>query len=212
MGSFSCPPTTHSFEMFRQWIIQLEGAPKPLIGKHTIHELRIRHRSVAGDVRRVPILEPWPTDKKESGRLRSQYHFLFSQVADAVLKSEAGANLHEQLDILALAPNSARKMLEAFLSFKYPKQMGDFNGSMRAALDNIQDGPTRIRIVRYVHAYSHNEDGDLGKPLEPGEATAVLASVFHLIRALDPGHYESMCESLDLEPQTLYLAGTSSRG
>jgi len=109
----------------------------------------------------------------------------------------------EQLDVLALAPNTARRMLEAFLSFKFPKHVGSFDGSMREALNALGDGPIRTRIVRYVHAYSHNDDADIGKPLEPGEATPVLQSIFELMHSLDPHHYASMCETLELSPEVL---------
>jgi wobble nucleotide-excising tRNase len=109
----------------------------------------------------------------------------------------------EQLDVLALAPNTARRMLEAFLSFKFPKHVGNFDGSMREALDAVEEGPIRTRIVRYVHAYSHNEDADIGRPLEPNEATPVLQSIFELMHSLDSHHFASMCETLELSPETL---------
>jgi wobble nucleotide-excising tRNase len=109
----------------------------------------------------------------------------------------------EQLDVLALAPNSARRMLEAFLSFKFPTHVGNFDGSMREALQRIGEGSVRTRIVRYVHSYSHNEDADIGKPLEPGEATAVLQSIFSLMQTLDSQHFTAMCESLSLDPNVL---------
>lgn len=102
------------------------------------------------------------------------------------------------MEILALAPNAARKMLEGFLSFRFPAKLGNFDDSMRLALQNA-DSATRIRVTKYLHAYSHNEEGDIGKPLEPGEATVVLASVFELMHFLDKDHFDSMCEALDLD-------------
>ena len=191
---------THSFEMFRQWLIQIDGA-KRRVGKSTVQELRVRNRLVAGAPTRVPVFEQWPL--KDAKRLRSQYHYLFAQVGKAVDVSVADSSLMEQLDVLALAPNTARRMLEAFLSFKFPKHVGNFEASMREALDAIEDGPVRTRIVRYVHAYSHNEDADIGRPLEPGEATPVLQSIFELMHSLDPNHYASMCETLELSPEVL---------
>ncbi|WP_082454647.1 MULTISPECIES: AAA family ATPase [unclassified Frigoribacterium] len=196
---------THSFEMFRQWLIQLEGA-KRRVGKSTVHELRVRNQHVGGKTRRVPTFEKWPQHDADAARLRSQYHYLFAQVGKAVAVSSSGASLMQQLDVLALAPNSARRMLEAFLSFKFPTQVGNFDASMREALQAISEGPIRTRIVRYVHSYSHNEDADIGKPLEPGEATAVLQSIFCLMKTLDSQHFMAMCRALGLDPQV--LAGT----
>jgi wobble nucleotide-excising tRNase len=198
---------THSFELFRQWVYQLQHVPAAFIGPHTIHEIKIRNRPGAAGPIRVPILEPWPDDPKLSARMRSQYHFLFAKVADAIAKAEDGSDLYTRMDALALAPNAARKMLEAFLSFKFPGQIGDFHGSLRAALGQVPgSAPYRNRVERYLHAYSHDEEGDLSDPLLPGEAASVLASVFELINGLDPAHFEAMCESLDVDRTSLTSA------
>ncbi|AII10363.1 AAA family ATPase [Rhodococcus opacus] len=191
---------THNFELFRQWLIQLKSAERHMQGGWTAHTLEGRHDGT----RRVPTLRQWTTDKKESARLRSQYHYLFSRVAKAVTDAHTGnLALHERMDILALAPNSARRMLEAFLSFHFPQHIGDFHGGMRAAIQSIDDGPARVRIERYLHSHSHNEEGDIGKPLDVSEVATVIASLFHLIRKLDTNHYNAMCESLQIDGAAL---------
>lgn len=195
---------THSFELFRQWVYQLQHTPEPYIGSHSIHELRIATREGLNGAIRVPQFEPWPADVKLSSRMRSQYHFLFAKVADALLATNSAADLYTKLDLLALAPNAARKMLEAFLSFRYPNQMGDFHGSLRRALQKVPgSAPYRTRVERYLHAYSHDEQGDISDPLLPGEAPSVIASVFELIRELDPEHFSAMCESLQIDTTSL---------
>lgn len=194
---------THSFEMFRQWLIQLDSAGR-FAPSSSVHELHIRNREVDGEPRRVPTFVKWPhKDNRKAKTLRSQYHYLFGHVGKAVSDAANGGGLMAQLDALALAPNSARRMLEAFLAFRYPAKVGSFDGALREALANIEDGPVRTRVLRYLHSYSHNEDPDISRPLEPGEATAILQAVFALMQTLDPPHYASMCEVLGLEANVL---------
>ena len=199
---------THSFELFRQWVNQLDSAKGHLpAGGQTVFELRSRYETRGGVTRVVPSFEEWPADWNMRKRLRSQYHFLFAQVAQVVIESGQGPSLARQLDILSSAPNSARKMLEGFLAFRQPAHIGDFTNSLRKALAGLQEtDPVRVRVTRYLHAYSHNEEGDHSKPLEPGEAPAVLACVFELIKLLDEPHFDAMCAALDLEAATLISA------
>ena len=193
---------THSFEFFRQWIVQLDSFKASAIGGHTEHELRMRNREVDGQIRRVPVFEEWPKDTIMRRRLRSQYSFLFHRLARVVIDSAGGASLADQLEMLSMAPIAARKLLEAFLSFRFPAKIGDFNGSMKVALENV-DNPTRTKVTRYLHAYSHNEEGDIAAPREPGEAATILRAVFQLMRALDDEHVVAMCQSFDIDPQVL---------
>jgi len=201
---------THSFEMFRQWLIQLDSAGR-FAPRSSVHELHIRNREVDGEPRRVPTFVKWPhKDNRKAKTLRSQYHYLFGHVGQAVSDAANGGGLMAQLDALALAPNSARRMLEAFLAFRYPAKVGSFDGALREALANIEDGPVRTRVLRYLHSYSHNEDADISRPLEPGEAIAVLQAVFALMQTLDPQHYAAMCEVLGLDASVLCGIATPS--
>lgn len=188
---------THSFELFRQWIVQLENAKNHLRDGFTIHELRMRYAAdPSGVVRRSPQFDPWTTDEKQSRRLRSLYHFLFARVANAVIEASPEVSLAERMDLLALAPNAARKMMESFLSFRFPEQIGNFHGGMEAALKAVQEPATRNHVERYLHAYSHNEEGDISAVVDPSEATAVLRSLFVMMHAVDPDHFSAMCKAL----------------
>ncbi len=51
---------THNFELFRQWIIQLDGAKSHLRDGISIHEIRMRYRTERGVTRRSPQFDPWP--------------------------------------------------------------------------------------------------------------------------------------------------------
>ncbi|WP_105034852.1 hypothetical protein [Cryobacterium aureum] len=73
---------------------------------------------------------------------------------------------------------------------------------MKIALEKI-DNPTRTKVTRYLHAYSHNEEGDISAPIAPGEAATILRAVFQLMRALDEEHVVAMCESFNIDLQAL---------
>ena len=195
---------THSFELFRMWSNQLDRLPSQLSAHapNLIGELRVRWRtdSSGAPVRR-PTLVPW-TDKKLRKALRSQYHYLFWRVGSTVLEGQEGSDLVAEVEAAAVIPNAARKMLEAFLAFRYPGSIGDFDGSMRRAVESVPD-PLRQRVTRFLHRQSHNEEADLSRSVESGEALAVLMSVFELIREVDEKHYGEMCSSLGLDGEAL---------
>lgn len=195
---------THNFELFRQWIIQLEGAGAHVQGGFTVHEIRMRYRPHrSGTPRRLPQLDPWTDDQRQSRRLRSLYHFLFARVANAVIEATPEVSLAERMDLLALAPNAARKMMEAFLSFRYPEHIGNFHAGMRAALGVVDDHSIRTHVERYLHAYSHNEEGNVSAMVDPSEATVVIRSLFSMMDAVDPDHLASMCRALLIDKSVL---------
>lgn len=204
---------THNFELFRQWLVQLENAGRRVADGYTVHEIRARYRDDrSGTTRRQPQIDPWTDNDKLSRRLRSQYHFLFARVADSVIEASPGLSLAEQMNLLALAPNAARKMLESFLSFRFPQQMGDFHAGMVAALGVVADQSIRTHVERYLHAYSHNEEGNISALVGPSEATVVLRSLFQMMRFVDEAHFDAMCKALLIDDVALVTppAGSNS--
>lgn len=109
-----------------------------------------------------------------------------------------------ELEAAAIIPNAARRMLEAFLAFKYPRKIGDFEGSLRRAFEegHVAD-PLRQRVTRFLHQQSHNEDADISQPVGIGEAVNVLRSAFEFIAAVDHDHFTEMCSALDLDASAL---------
>ncbi|MET3508811.1 AAA family ATPase [Plantibacter flavus] len=196
---------THNFELFRQWVVQLESAGKYVSGGFTIHEIRMRHRSRgSGKPRRLPQLDPWTENQQQSRRLRSLYHYLFARVAQSVVAATPEISLAERMDVLALAPNAARKMVEAFLSFRFPQHIGNFHGGMKAAINKLDDPAIRTHVERYLHAYSHNEEGNISAIVDPTEATVVLRSLFLMMRANDAVHFSAMCAALGIDEAALF--------
>jgi wobble nucleotide-excising tRNase len=195
---------THKFELFRQWVIQIENGQRFINGGATIQEIRMRYETErGGTLRRVPRIATWTTDEKLSRRLRSLYHFLFARVATSLIESKEDLGLAERMELLSLVPNAARKMLEAFLSFRYPQCIGSFHDGLRAAMADLPDDAVRNRVERYLHAYSHNEEGDISAAVDPAEVGPVVQSLFELVRAVDEKHFDSMCVALEIDSEAL---------
>ena len=197
---------THSFELFRIWGNQLDRLPRQVKKScpYSIYELRPRYRELPdGSTRRRPVLLSW-TDQKLRAKLRSQYHYLFWRVADVLREEDADGDLAKEMEATAVIPNAARQMLEAFLAFKYPSKIGDFEGSMRRAFEeqSVTD-PMRQRVTRFLHRQSHNEEANIDRPIGIGESITVLRSVFEFVNAVDADHFNEMCAALGLSPSVV---------
>lgn len=206
---------THSFDLFRQWLVQLESRQQHEDCDYRAYEMTSTPAPRGPDkFPRCPQLRPWETDKDRSRVLRSEYHFLFSRVAHAVVNRCGDESPADQMNELALMPNAARRMLEAFLSFKCPGRMGSFHVAVEEvmAADGRLDSSVRTRVERYLHAYSHFDGGDISQPLKLTEATTVLRSLFQLMHHVDPGHVSSMCKALAIDEDQLLDNLESSRG
>ena len=201
---------THNFEFFRQWLIQMEAVPKKRReGGYTAYRV-CAHVDDHG--RRRPVFEIWELDDDRRKKLRSQYHFLFDQVATTLKESDRDLDSIAQMEAAALVPNTARKLLEGFLSFRTPANMGKLHESVRAALDARPglDDSVRTMVVRYAHANSHLEEADLTKPLEPSESVPFLHALFTFMDHVDSEHFTSMCQALGHDPEVLRSTSSST--
>lgn len=205
---------THNFDLFRQWIVQFESRQQHEGCDYRAYEMTsVPAPRGRNSFPRSPKLRRWETDKDRSKVLRSEYHYLFSRVAHAVVDRRGDESPADQMNELALMPNAARRMLEAFLSFKCPGKMGSFHVAVKEvmAADGGIDPSVRTRVERYLHAYSHFDGGDISRPLRLTEATTVLRSLFELMRHVDPGHVSSMCKALAIEEDKLFDNPVPSR-
>ncbi|MGO1696147.1 MAG: AAA family ATPase, partial [Arthrobacter sp.] len=206
---------THNFELFKIWANQLDRLPNSAPKEKRdfkILELQAQAQKVdVGVVRRVPTWRDWGSDKKDKAlrtRLRSEYHYLFWRSARTLIDCGDRPTIEQEMDAAVILPNVCRRLLEGFLSFRFPEQMGDFRVQMQTALDGMDDGLTRQRLVTYLHHYSHNERVETGRGISRPEAVHILHAVFELIRKEDKEHFVAMCRALKLEPQLL-AEGTS---
>jgi wobble nucleotide-excising tRNase len=172
---------THNFTFFRQvknWFCK---------GEKKRHCLLMLEASIdeKGRFARLVPLDPLLRDYE------SDYHYLFKLVAGMV-----GAKSGGPLEGHYAMPNIARRLLETFLSFRYPASAAAPTGSLSALLDGVQsvDAAVKMRILRFLNVCSHfDRVGDQEHdPSILAETPKVMADVMDLIRAEDQRHYDQM--------------------
>ena len=123
----------------------------------------------------------------------SEYHYIFSRLHS--LKNQQKFETDDHF----LAANLSRKLLEAFLSFKFPKNRGNFanlfNVAVSASANPEDEG--KEKIWKFINEYSHNDliatDEDFVENLM-GESVPVISDIFDWIKELDEKHYQEMVE------------------
>ena len=118
----------------------------------------------------------------------SEYHYLFYQL------NKYSAQSILSLDEAFVIANLARKLLEGFLSFKFPKHRNDFHQLMEAG---VTDKAIREKVYRFISKYSHNAqvefyDSSIDNLL--GESGDIVHQIFRIVEHLDKGHYDEMME------------------
>jgi len=172
---------THNFLFFRQVKNWFEHLPKK-DGKQVCHYML----EVRGDegVRCSSLVALDPLLKK----FESEYHYLFSLVYSASQASGHERDLEQHYSL----PNVARRLLEAFLQFKFPG-----NDSFYASLEKANlDSAKKTRIYRFCQTHSHNQmiDEPEHDPSILGEATPVAKDIMELIKEMDHVHFEHMIQ------------------
>jgi len=202
---------THNYDFFRSWCNNLDRISEKFKNQqgitYSILEIRTRFkRAELSSFTREPYFLAWPTDRKLKKRIRSEYHYLFWRVAEALRRCQDEPSVENDLEAAAILPNSCRRLLEGFLSFRFPSEIGDFRGQLAIAIDSVKDTAARGRLLTFLHQYSHNEEGDTGKPIDRPESVRILSAVFELINLVDKAHYERMLEALEIEEFDLIRA------
>ncbi|RMB77644.1 hypothetical protein AYK61_15360 [Rhodococcus sp. SBT000017] len=206
---------THNFELFRQWDIQVEGLHRG--GRRfreqysaCFYEIKSKHVTLSGSPRRSPVLRSWPPSEVVRNKVRSTYHHAFISVAEALQRLEADDSLENRLDAQLLFPNVVRRMLESFLAFKRPEWVGDLGGAMRNAAEMLHDAgyrgdanALRLRLTRYVHAHSHEEDPSTDRTVSPDEVETAIRAAFEFMYTIDGAHFSGLCKSANLDSSVL---------
>ena len=193
---------THNFDFFRRWINGLDSTfkSKNKQDEYSIRELRANSsRNAEGGQTRVPYFVLWD-DPTRYAQLRSEYHYLFWRTAKELASSNnPNTGVIDSYDA-AMLPNVCRRLLEGFLSFRYPQHIGNFRNQMSAAIDQLEDSASRNHMLRLMHEYSHNEQCNMAKPIQILETPMVVEHIFRTIQKLDKDHYAAMCEALHVSP------------
>ena len=93
-----------------------------------------------------------------------------------------------------IVANLARKLLESFLSFKFPKHRNDFHALIETA---VSDKVMREKVYRFINKYSHAAQIDIYDPsIESllGEGGFIVSDVLKIVEDLDGNHYAEMME------------------
>lgn len=176
---------THSFPLFRQVKNWFHHQPKQNSKKVEIRPSRFyllrAHRGADGE----RTSELCPLDPLLESH-NSEYEFLFKCVYSESQRTGA-AELERYYGIA----NVARRLVEAFLAFRYPAVKDD----LKARLDEVPfDSAAKTRILRLLHTQSHAPV--LGQPEHDAsalsETPAVLADVLAMMREADPGHFAGL--------------------
>ena len=174
---------THNFTFFRQvknWFIHTNS--KQFYMLNCLHD---------ENGRRTKIDHLDPLLKKYN----SEYHYLFARIYKASISVDSveGAGLEQNY----IFPNMARRLLEAFLAFRQP----DISDSLlwRKVQSLEFDESKKIRILRFLHTYSHKPE--VGSPEHDpsilAETRAVLRDLMDLIKEQDRAHYDAMVNLIE---------------
>lgn len=116
----------------------------------------------------------------------SEYQYLFKRVYDEAYRVDV-VELEQHYGL----PNIARRLVEAFLAFRFP----DVSGELYARLTRVSfDEAKKTRILRFLHTYSHADaiaapEHDLSLL---SEAQPVLLDLLEMMEAVDKGHFDGL--------------------
>jgi wobble nucleotide-excising tRNase len=183
--------TTHNFgflRLVRKWLFRVNKTTKKTKKEARMYMLNCVGSS-SGRRAELAALDTLLSEYE------SEYSYLFSQVVKG-----AGASAGE-IEKFYHYPNIARRVLEAFLSFRLPNsahtwENNRFNGDMHGYLHELGfDAAKTNRILNFLNAHSHNARPDGSVDHDESillETPAVLADVLALIAHADSNHCSEM--------------------
>jgi wobble nucleotide-excising tRNase len=123
----------------------------------------------------------------------SEYHYIFTRLHS--LKNQQTLETDDHF----LAANLSRKLLESFLSFKFPRSRGNFANLFNVAVTASQnpEDERKEKILKFINEYSHNDFIETNEDFVEnlmGEGVAVISDIFDWIKELDEKHYQEMIE------------------
>lgn len=176
---------THSFPFFRlvkNWFHHLPKQKSPQVERRLgrFFLLRSRRHTDGSRTSELGHLDPLLQEHE------SEYQYLFKRVYDEAHRDDV-----VQLEHHYGLPNVARRLIEAFLAFRFPEMSGDLG----PRLDRVTfDGAKKTRILRLLNTYSHA--GAISDPEHDlsllAETQPVLLDVLELMKTVDKDHYEGL--------------------
>lgn len=119
-------------------------------------------------------------------RYHSEYHYLFTTLLK--YKDQESLSFEDAYSV----GNVSRRLLESFLSFKYPQHTGNF----RNALEFSKHDSEKVdRIYYYVQKFSHSDRMEAHEGIPDnliGEGLNIINDVLDMIKKLDEVHYDQI--------------------
>lgn len=176
---------THNFTFFklvRDWISRKNKDNRNISNFYVINASNGKPRSATYTNAKPALL-----------KYHSEYHYFFSRLYS--LKEQEDF----ETDDYFLAANLSRRLLEAFLAFKFPKNHGNFAQLFDVAISSSENPgyESKQKILKFVNQYSHRGLIEINEDFvesQIGESISVISDVFTLIKELDENHYEEMME------------------
>lgn len=176
---------THNFTFFRlvkNWFNAVQRQSRR-VGKQAKFYMI---NCVYDGTKRASIIAPLDKLLRE---FEAEYHYLFWTVHETSQDQQAN-----DLEAYYHLPNIARRLLEAFISFRYPKMSGDkiYKQLQNSEFDPVKKG----KIERFLHTYSHNNHIDNPEHDHSilAETPAVLADLIEFMRHEDKVHVDQLEE------------------
>ncbi len=123
----------------------------------------------------------------------SEYHYIFKKLYEY--------RVHTTLnrDEAFLTANLARKLVESFFTFKYPKRRSDISQLMDAGLKGcaITTPELKEKIYRFINKYSHSDVIEITEESAEnlaGESHSVIGHIFQWLEEVDKKHYDEMIQ------------------
>lgn len=142
--------------------------------------------------KRIAIL----SDGGESLKQATEYDYVFYTVysmKDKVLSKQESI----------FCGNVCRKLVESFLSFKFPKQRADLMALLQAALPGKENDIVRERIYKFVNVYSHDKKINVFEELDTdildSNSQMVVNDILSMMERLDENHYKAMVQKVQEE-------------
>ena len=184
---------THSFAFFRlvkNWFHHLPKQNSRQIDRRSGRFFLLRTRRHADGSRTSELGHLDPLLEK----YESEYQYLFKRVYE-----EAHRNDVVELEHHYGLPNVARRLIEAFLAFRFPEMSGDLG----PRLERVDfDKAKKTRILRLLNTYSH-----AGAIADPGhdlsllaETQPVLRDTLEMMMAVDREHYDGLLKLVAVQP------------
>lgn len=178
---------THNFAFFRlvrRWFHHIQGQKKRDISKRPSRfymlERVFNHPSPHTIIQKLDPLLEW---------YESEYHYLFACIFKATRRTRI------PLEEAYVLSNVARRLLEAFLAFRYPDIHGP--GELRKKMERVEIAEaTKTRIDRFINTHSHDHiiDEPTHSPHVFEESKSVLSDILDLIESEDARHFGAMIE------------------